>query len=106
MNFTQRIEYFLDWRAIGLIVSAVNISNHRTAIDDQSCRMCDAESVMPKCMIEAIRFRHRAILIQQERKRNRMLAEKLRRPPNAVPFFSGNICEVGTKSADLFFVRL
>jgi hypothetical protein len=106
VNFAQRTEYLADWRAIGLIVSAVNISNRPTLIDDHSCRVCNAESIMPKCVIEAIIFLHLAIIIQQERKRNWMPAEKLRGPPNAVPFFSGNICKAGAKSADLFFVGL
>ena len=35
-----------------------------------------------------------------------MLCEILRRLPNAVSFFSGNVCKTGAQLGDLFFVRL
>jgi hypothetical protein len=57
-------------------------------------------------MIEPVGLRDRTALIQQERERNRMLAEIFRGLPNTFLFFSGNIYKAGAECADLFFVRL
>jgi len=105
-NFSQSIEYLLDWGEIGLVVSAIDISNHPAAVDDQSCRVRDAKRIVPKSVIQTVGFCHRAILIEQKGKRNWMLAEIIRRLPKAVALFSRDIDQASTQFVQFCFVRL
>ena len=57
-------------------------------------------------MVNTISLGHRTALVEQEWKRNRMLAEILRRFPDAIAFFGRDIDEGDLQFVQLLFIRL
>src|SRR5271163_1051109 len=80
----------LDRRSIGLAVAAIDVSHRSVSVDDQRSRMRNVDRIFSEPVIKAVCLGHGAVLIEQKRKRDRMLFQKLHRLEHAVALLSGD----------------
>src|SRR5271170_6364277 len=86
----QRPDHLIQRRAIKLIGAAIDIVDGATAIDNYSGWACDVDCIVAQRVMESVSFGHSAILVEQKNAGDRMLLEKVSRPPHAVSFFRRN----------------
>jgi hypothetical protein len=72
------------------MVATKDVANDTSTIDHKSCWMRDVKRVGAKRVMQPIRFRHDAILVEQKDAGDGMLLQKFSRLPHAAPFFSGD----------------
>src|SRR5437763_391436 len=99
------MQHFVDRGPIGLATSHIQIADFPACIENQRGWTSDVDGIDPDRLVYAVLLCDGTVLVQQKRKRDGVLFEKLFRLEQSVTFFRGNKHERSVAS-DLFFLRL
>src|ERR1700746_2785380 len=102
----HRADHLFQGRSIPLIFSPVDVANRPFRIDHQRRWMGDLQGVHSKTVVQTIRLGRGSILIQQERKRDRVFLQELPGLEYPVAFLRRDEGKLCAQLSDLALDRL